>query len=209
MSDAAHAKDQIGVSCFGQCGLCRYPIHPSLLLGDFACRFGFGSIPLAAFVLLKPCLRNQEPPIKQLADGVGEVDMGLALKQVVNGVWSRQRGSDLVGGSKRGTNIAASVPGHLRMIFEVQQKLFFHLATERLPCRPGISRFPARNPPRDALTSDLKEINATHAKLRHEMTSLFDITTHDPMNFQFLLLSILENKLIWKLVVCSVCMKKL
>ncbi len=35
------------------------------------------------------------------------------------------------------------------------------------------------------------------------MTSLFDITTHDPMNFQFLLLSILENKLIWKLVVCS------
>jgi hypothetical protein len=89
------------------------------------------------------------------------------------------------------------------MIFEVQQKLFFHLATEWLPCRPGLSRFPARNPPRDALTGDLKEINATHAKVRHEMTSLFDITTHDRMNFQLLLLSILKNKLIWKLTICS------
>jgi hypothetical protein len=85
------------------------------------------------------------------------------------------------------------------MIFEVQQKLFFHLATEGLPYRPGISRFPARNPPRDALTGDLEEINATHAKLRHEMTSLFGIPTHDLMNFQLLLLSILKNKLIWKL----------
>jgi hypothetical protein len=196
-------KDQIGVPRFGQGGLRANPVDPCLLLGDFACRFGFGSIANAPFVLLKPCLRNQEPPIKQLADGVGEVDMGLALKQVVNGVWSRQRGSDLVGGSKGGTDIAASVPSHLRMIFEVQQKLFFHLATERLPCRPGISRFPARNPPGDALTGDLEEINATHAKLRHEMTSLFDITTHDLMNFQLLLLSILENKLIWKLTVCS------
>src|SRR6266571_4046580 len=110
--------------------------------------------------------------------------MGLALKQVVDGERSRQGGGDLVSRSKRGTDIAASVPGHLRMIFEVQQELFFHLATERLPCRPEISRFPARNPPRDALTGDLEEINATHAKLRHEMTSLFDITTHDPMNFR-------------------------
>src|SRR5713226_1489272 len=196
-------KDQIGVSCFGQGGLRANPVDPCLLLGDFACRFGFGSIALATFVLLKPCLRNQQPSVEELANGIGEVDMGFTLKQVVNGVGSRQRGSDLVGGSKGGTDIAASVPGHLRMIFEVQQKLFFHLATERLPCRPGISRFPARKPPRDALTSDLKEINATHAKLRHEMASLFNITTHDPMNFQFLLLSILENKLIWKLVVCS------
>src|SRR2546421_12929368 len=112
--------------------------------------------------------------------------MGLALKQVVNGVRSRQRSGDLVGRSKGGTDIATSVPGHLRMIFEVQQKLFFHLATEGLPCRPTLSRFPARNPPRDTLTGDLEEINATHAKLRHEMISLFDISTHDPMNFQFL-----------------------
>src|SRR5713226_1671092 len=189
-------KDQIGVSCFGQVGLRANPVDPSLLLGDFACRFGFGSIPLATFVLLKTCLRNQQP-------SVGELDMGFPLKQVVNGVGSWQRGSDLVGGCKGGTDIAASVPGHLRMIFEVQQKLFFHLATEWLPCRPGISRFPAGNPPRDALTGDLEEINATHAKLRHEMTSLFDITTHDLINFQLLLLSILKNKLIWKLVVCS------
>jgi hypothetical protein len=75
-------KDQIGVPRFGQGGLRANPVDPCLLLGDFACRFGFGSIANAPFVLLKPCLRNQEPPIKQLADGVGEVDMGLALKQV-------------------------------------------------------------------------------------------------------------------------------
>src|SRR2546421_11984723 len=105
--------------------------------------------------------------------------------------------------SKGGTDIAASVPGYLRMIFEVQQKLFFHLTTEWLPCGPEISRFPTRNPPRNALTGDLKEINATHAKLRHEMTSLFDSTTHDLMNFQLLLLSIPKNKLIWKLTICS------
>src|SRR5205823_3111492 len=140
--------------------------------------FRFRSIAFAAFVLLKTCLRNQEPPVEELANGIGEGDMGLALKQVVNGVRSRQRGSDLVGRSKGGTDIAASVPSHLRMIFKIQQKLFFHLATEGLPCRPGISRFPARNPPADALPGDLEEINATHARLRHEMTSLFDITTH-------------------------------
>ncbi len=190
------------MTCSGQGGFCPDPIHSSLQFCHFPCCFRFRSITFSAFVLLKPCLRNQEPPIEELANGIGEVDMGLAFKQVVNGVRSRQRGSDLVGRSKGGTDISASVPGHLRMIFEVQQKLFFHLATERLPCRPRISRFPAGNPPRDALSGDLEEINATDAKLRHEMTSLFDITTHDAMNFQFLLLSILENKLIWKLVVC-------
>src|SRR5713226_7610496 len=129
--------------------------------------------------------------------------MGLALKQVVNGVGSRQGSSDLVGGSKRGTDIAASIPGHLGMIFEVQQKLFFHLTTEWLPCRASFSCFPARNPPRDALTGDLEEINTTHAKLRHEMTSLFGITTHETIDLQLLLPSIPEDKLIWKLTVCS------
>src|SRR6266568_4092013 len=191
------------MTCSGQGGFCPDPIHSSLQFCHFPCCFRFRSITFSAFVLLKPCLRNQEPPIEELANGIGEVDMGLALKQVVNGVWSRQRGSDLVGGSKGGTDIAASVPSHLRMIFEVQQKLFFHLATERLPCRPGISRFPARNPPGDALTGDLEEINATHAKLRHEMTSFFDITTHETMDFQLLLPSIPEGKLIWKPTVCS------
>src|SRR5256885_12878969 len=89
-------KDEIGVSCFGEGGLRANPVDPSLLLGDFACRFGFGSIPLSTFVLLKPCLRNQQPPVEELANGIGEVNMGFPLKQVVNGVWSRQRGSDLV-----------------------------------------------------------------------------------------------------------------
>ncbi len=83
-------KDEIGVSCFGEGGLRANPVDPSLLLGDFACRFGFGSIALSTFVLLKPCLRNQQPPVEELANGIGEVNMGCALKQVVNGVWSRQ-----------------------------------------------------------------------------------------------------------------------
>ena len=51
---------------------------------------------------------------------LGQIDTGFALKQVVNGVRSRQGGRDLVGRSKGGTDIATSVPGNLRMIFEVQ-----------------------------------------------------------------------------------------
>src|SRR5713226_3123915 len=186
-------KDQIGVSCFGQGGLRANPVDPCLLLGDFACRFGFGSIALATFVLLKTCLRNQQPSVEELANGIGEVDMGFPLKQVVNGVGSRQGSGDLVGGSKRGTDIAASVPGHLGMIFEVQKELFFHLATERLPCGTGLSCFPARNPSRDALSSNFEQVDATHANLRHDMTSLFEITANHPMNFHLLLQSIPEG----------------
>src|SRR6266851_6646956 len=163
------------MTCSGQGGFCPDPIHACLLFCHFPCCFGFRSITFSAFVLLKTCLRNQEPPVEELANGIGEVDMGLAFKQVVNGVRSRQRGSDLVGRSKRGTDIAASVPGHLRMIFEVQQELFFHLATEWLPAGAGLSCFPARNPSRDALSSNFEQVDATHANLRHEMTSLFEI----------------------------------
>src|SRR6266704_3240157 len=48
------------------------------------------SIALTTFVLLETCFRNQQPAIKQLADGIREIDMGFARKQVVNGVGSRQ-----------------------------------------------------------------------------------------------------------------------
>src|SRR5258707_4723299 len=129
------------MTCSGQGCLRPDPIPCCLLFCHLPCCFGFRSITFPAFVLLKTCLRNQEPPVEELANGIGEVDMGLAFKQVVNGVRSRQRGSDLVGRSKGGTDISASVPSHLQMIFEVQEKLFFHLATERLPCRLRISRF--------------------------------------------------------------------
>src|SRR6266700_1064124 len=149
----------------GQGGFCPDPIHSSLLFCHFPGSFRFRSIAFSAFVLLKTCLRNQEPSVEQLTDSIGEVDMGFAFKQVVNGVRSRQGGRNLVGRRKCGTDIAASVPGHLGMIFEVPKELFFHLATKRLPCRTQGSRFPARNPPRDALTGDLEKINATHAKL--------------------------------------------
>ena len=68
-------KDQIGVTRSGQGGLCRYPIDPRLLFCHVSCRFCLGSIALTAFVLLKTCFRDQEPPIEQLTDGIGEVDM--------------------------------------------------------------------------------------------------------------------------------------
>src|SRR6266436_9880754 len=105
--------------------------------------------------------------------------MGFALKQVVNGVRSRPGGGDLVGGSKRGTDIAAPVPSYQGMIFEVQKELFFHLATERLPCRAGLFCFPARNPSRDALSSNFEQVDATHANFRHDMTSLFETTANN------------------------------
>src|SRR6266496_1839262 len=171
-------KDQIGVTRCGQGGFCPYPIDPYLLFCHLSCRFCFGSIALAAFVLLQPRLRDQEPPIEYLTDGIGEVDMGLALKQVVDGERSRQGGGDLVSRSKRGTDIAASVPGHLGMIFEVQKELFFHLATERLPAGSALCCFPARNPSRDALSSNFEQVDATHAHLRHDLTSLFAITAN-------------------------------
>src|SRR6266700_3697497 len=154
----------------GQGGFCPDPIHSSLLFCHFPGSFRFRSIAFSAFVLLKTCLRNQEPSVEQLTDSIGEVDMGFAFKQVVNGVRSRKGGRNLVGRRKCGTDIAASVPGHLGMIFEVQKELFFHLATKRLPCRTQGSRF--------------------------------DITTPEIIDFQLLLPSIPEDKLIWKLAVC-------
>ena len=104
--------------------------------------------------------------------------MGLALKQVGDGERSGQGCGNLVGGSKRGADIAASIPGYLWVVFQVQKKPFFHLTTEGLPGRPGLSRFPTGNPSRDALASNFEQVDATHAHLRHDLTSLFAITAN-------------------------------
>jgi hypothetical protein len=97
--------------------------------------------------------------------------MGLALKQVGDGERSRQGCGNLVGGSKRGADIAASIPGYLWVVFQVQKKPFFHLTTEGLPGRPGLSRFPTGNPSRDALSGNFEQVNATHSSFRHEVPS--------------------------------------
>ena len=85
------------MSRFGEGGLRPNPVDPSLLFCDFARRFGFRSIAFSAFVLLKPCLRNEQSAIEQLADGIGKVHMGFSLKQVINGVRNWQWCGDLVG----------------------------------------------------------------------------------------------------------------
>lgn len=95
--------------------------------------------------------------------------MGVALKQVVNGVRSRQRSGDLVGRSKSGANIPTSIPGNLGMIFKVQQKLFFHLATERLPRGASLTSFPAGNPARNAFSRDFEQIHTAYPSLGHEL----------------------------------------
>ncbi len=82
-------KDQMRLSRFGQGCLRPNPVDPCLLLGDFARRFRFGSIALPAFVLFKTCLRNQEPAVEQLTDGIGKIDVGLTLQQVVDGERNR------------------------------------------------------------------------------------------------------------------------
>ena len=152
------------------------PEDAPLLLGDFARRLGFGSIALPAFVLLRPCLRNHEGAVFELTDGIGKVDMCIAIKQVVDGERDWQGGSDLVGRSKGGANISASIPGNLRMIFEVQQEPFFHLATERLAACSTVSCFPARNPARDALSSNFEQVDATHSSFRHDLASQISST---------------------------------
>ena len=84
-------KDQIGMPRFGQGGLRCNPVDPSLLLGDFSRRFCLGSIPLPEFVLLKTCLCNEQTPIEKLTDGIGKVDMCLALEEVIDGERDWQR----------------------------------------------------------------------------------------------------------------------
>src|ERR1019366_2792314 len=105
-------KDEICVSCSGEGRLRANPVDPSLLFCDFACCFSFRSIAFSALVLLQSSLRDQQSAIKQLADDIGEVHMSFSLKQIVDGVWNRLWGSDLVGGSKGGTDIATPVPGY-------------------------------------------------------------------------------------------------
>src|SRR5437764_6608964 len=186
-------KDQIRMSSPGQAGLRANPVDSSLLLGDFACRFGFGTIALTALLSLKPGLCNEQTTIEQLAYGIGEIDMGFVFKQVVDGVRSRQGGSDFVGRGKGGAHIATSIPGNLRMIFEIQQELFFHLATERLPRGPDVSCFEARNPSRNALAGNFEQVDATHSRLRHGMTPSFSVTsplTTHQTNFHLLMQSI-------------------
>jgi hypothetical protein len=161
-------------------------------------RFCFGSIALPAFVLLKPCLCNEQTTIEKLADGIGKVDVCLALEEVIDGERDRQRRGDLVGRSKGGAHITTSIPGHQRMIFEIQQEPFFHLATEGLPGGPDIPCFEARNPARDALSSNFEQVDATHANLRHGRTSLFGNAKNHLTNFQLLLERIPEGELIWK-----------
>ncbi len=84
------------------------------------------------------------------------------------------------------------------MLFEVQQELFFQLATERLPGGPDVPRFPTGNPSRNALSGDLEQVDATHSGLRHAMTSLVGSAETHQANFHLLRESISESKLIWK-----------
>jgi hypothetical protein len=84
-------KDQIGVPRFGQGGLRSNPVDPCLLLSGFARRFGFGSIAFPEFVSLKTCLCNEETTIEQLTDGIGKVDVCLALEEVIDAERDRQR----------------------------------------------------------------------------------------------------------------------
>src|SRR5260370_38143262 len=55
------------------------------------------------------------------------------------------------------------------MIFEVQQEPFFHLTTERLPGRPGFSRFPTGNPPGDTRSGNFEQVDATNSRFRHDL----------------------------------------
>ena len=64
-------KDEIGVSCFGEGGLCANPVGPCLLFGYFACRFGFRSMAFPALVLFQSSRRDQQSASKPLADGAG------------------------------------------------------------------------------------------------------------------------------------------
>src|SRR5947207_20459 len=196
-------KDQISMSRFGEGRLRRNPVNPSLLFCYFACRLCFGLIASLPFVFEKTCFCNQKPPIEELADGIRKVDMGLAFKQVVNGIRNRPRSGHLVCRSKRRTDVTASVPSHERMIFEIQKEFFLHLAAERLSRWAGLSCFPTGNPAGDALSCNFEQVDATHADFSHEMTSLFETPANNPMNFHLLLLSIPEDKLIWKLTICS------
>ncbi len=89
------------------------------------------------------------------------------------------------------------------MIFEIQQELFFHLATEGLPRGPDVSCFEAGNPSRNALACNFEQVDATHSSLRHGMTFLFgNVDTHQT-NFHLLRQSIPEWKLFWKPITCS------
>src|SRR2546426_9342656 len=74
-----------------------------------------------------------------------------------------------VGRSKGGANIAASIPGHLGVIFQVQQEPFFHQATKGLPCRTRAACFPTGKPSRDALPSNFEQIDTAYSRLRHEL----------------------------------------
>ncbi len=168
-------KDQIRVASPRQGGFCPNPIDSSLLLCDFSRRLCLGPIALAAFVFLQTSLRDQQAAIEQLARDIGKVSMCFVLKELTDGVGSRQGRGYLVRRRKCGTEITASIPGHLRMLFEVQPEPFFHLTTEGLPARSGFSRFPTGNPPGDTLSSNVEQVNATHSDLRHAMTSLFNI----------------------------------
>jgi hypothetical protein len=99
------SKDQIGVPRSGQGGFRPHPVDASLLLGDFARGFGFGSMALLSFVLCPPSLRDQQPPIEQLPDGIGKGDVCLPLKQVVDGARDWQ-GETILEGAAKGVRIS-------------------------------------------------------------------------------------------------------
>src|SRR5258706_9127822 len=147
--------------------ICPNPIDSSYLFCDLTSRFCFRLIALSAFLLLKTCLCNQQGTALKLADRIRKVDVGVALKQIVDGKRSWEGRGNFVGGSKYRADITATIPGHLGMIFEVQQQPLFHQATKGLSCGSLASRFPAGNPAGDALSSNFEQINTTNSNLRH------------------------------------------
>lgn len=115
-----------------QGGFCPTPIDPCLLLCDFARCLGFGPIARLAFVLLQSSLRDQQAAIEKGARDIGRGGMRFVLKERTAGVGSREGRGYLVRRRKWCTAITASIPSHLRMLFEVHQEPFFHLTVTRV-----------------------------------------------------------------------------
>src|SRR6266571_2971387 len=138
------------------------PIAPAKPSGQLPGGLGFGLLTCLSFLIFQPRLCNEQLAIRQRSNDIRQVMMGFALKNIANGergiLWSRQS----VGGCKVGIDVAASIPSHLGMVFQVHQEPFLQLATERLPDMMRVPRFEAGNPTGDGATSNLEQVNATH-----------------------------------------------
>src|SRR6266849_2244623 len=106
------------MTTFGKIHLCPDPVLASLDLRQPSRGFGFDKRFSLAFFTLASSFGNEQTPIAERSDEVGEILVRLSLEHVVDPIGSPKIGHQAVGTGTGRTGVTTLVETHMRMVLQ-------------------------------------------------------------------------------------------